>query len=420
MGWSSVRQALALRFGPVGAGLTGYGDLGLERLTADDARTWTTERFTAGKRSSRRHRPGVRDRPRAASRACVARSRAQADRVRRVSVLLPQRSTGRASPLRARGAHDRVHDGAVDPRAPAPQSPSLRARYRVRGRGGLLPRCRSRSLTHGSVPTTACRSLSSGSRRHSRCWTRWPQTDRPRRSSTSSGRCASGASATPGAGFPHLGWVASEHLVGNPYLSRAGCATGRHRRGHLRDVAAAFGRARETLLVVTTDEVCGAAGVLADPMFSPHELEGRRHRPSGVRARLGRGERRALISSPDGVSVVYPELGAVTARYDATVLCIREGEVRTLLSDDGFFVPVAPEAWHGGTKVIAEIDAAVPDSLVKSVDAAQDASTRTSTRSSGPPSNGRGWCRRNWSCSRLCSTTARARCCSRRPRRGGS
>ena len=180
------------------------------------------------------------------------------------------------------------------------------------------------------------------------------------------------AESDPGSWIPYLGWVAGEHLVGNPYLSRAD-AVREAREVTSEDVASAFGRARETLLVVTTDEVSEPPGFSQYPMFSTHRLEGRRHRPSGLRARLGRGERRELISSPDGISIVYPEHGAVTARYDATVLCIREGGVRTLLSDDGFFVPVDPEAWHGGAEVVAEIDAAVPDALVKSVDPAQDA-----------------------------------------------
>jgi len=46
--WSSVRQATALRFGPIGHGLSGYGEYGLRGFTEDEVTRWTTERFTTG------------------------------------------------------------------------------------------------------------------------------------------------------------------------------------------------------------------------------------------------------------------------------------------------------------------------------------------------------------------------------------
>src|SRR5262245_8048940 len=56
----------------------------------------------------------------------------------------------------------------------------------------------------------------------------------------------------------------------------------------------------------------------------------------------------------------------VTARYDSTVLCTRMGKLRTLLTQDGFWLMFDPDAWADGDRVLKEIDAAIPPELVVS------------------------------------------------------
>ena len=130
------------------------------------------------------------------------------------------------------------------------------------------------------------------------------------------------------------------------------------------DVAAALAQMRESLLVLGPDGTPVPSGFEEYPVFSSSRLEGRRHRPASRRDRMRRHLRDVhLVSSDDGVASVS-SAGWVTAPYDRTVLCIKSWDERTLLTDDGFFLPIAADAWTDGADLITRIDAAIPGELV--------------------------------------------------------
>jgi hypothetical protein len=163
-----------------------------------------------------------------------------------------------------------------------------------------------------------------------------------------------------------LEWNASQHLLGEPFESRSEAR--RLREEVTPDaVAAAFAAARSTLFVLGPESVDALDGFTAYPLTSLETIEGRRHRPRSFRDRLRRSLRRAeLTASPEGVTLTSPAGTAITARFDSTVLCVREPGTRTLLTDDGFFVPVTGSDWQDGEAVLASIDAAIPAELVVS------------------------------------------------------
>ena len=50
------------------------------------------------------------------------------------------------------------------------------------------------------------------------------------------------------------------------------------------------------------------------------------------------------------------------------------GRLRTLLTDDGFFVPIEPEEWRDGREIARAVDAAIPEALTVRIDADATAS----------------------------------------------
>ena len=70
----------------------------------------------------------------------------------------------------------------------------------------------------------------------------------------------------------------------------------------------------------------------------------------------------------------------MTARYQSTVLCMRTPGGRTLLTDDGFFLPIVADDWTHGDELLQDIDRAIPPELVVSdspeLDARVDAVTQ--------------------------------------------
>jgi zinc protease len=370
-GWSGVRQALALRFGPVGPGLAGYGDLGLPRITADEARRWTTERFTSGN-------------------VVLAAT----DSTFEIDLDLPP---GPARPLPelrpipyveypsfyASGAPGSLVVSLVAERSTAFTNGlwilERRLRDRLRFELGI-----AYDLDVDFQPLTA---------RASHAWVaadagqangeQWLSEalatldtlveDGPTEEEIQlEGRNRRRQLADPGGWVPWLSWAAGRHLLGEPYESREDLVR-QTEALQPAEVAEALGRAHASLLVLTSDEVSSPPGFAEYPLTSPHSIEGGRvHRLAGLRARLGRsGSKDRLTASPEGVMIEYAEASppfTLTARYDATVLCLRMGEMRTLLADDGFYVTIVPDAWADGKKVVADIDAAIPHELVVTPD----------------------------------------------------
>ena len=70
-----------------------------------------------------------------------------------------------------------------------------------------------------------------------------------------------------------------------------------------------------------------------------------------------------MLSSERGVASVS-RAGWVTAPFDRTVLCIRSQDERTLLTDDGFFLPILARDWTHGAELVDEIDRAIAGELV--------------------------------------------------------
>ena len=162
------------------------------------------------------------------------------------------------------------------------------------------------------------------------------------------------------------GWAAmcaEWELVGRPVPTHAD-HTAQYDAVTTEAVAQALDGMRASLLVLGPDGAPVPAGFAEYPVHSSARLDGRRHRPASRRDRMRRHLRDVeLFSSQDGVASVS-EAGWVTAPYARTVLCIRGEDQRTLLTDDGFFLPIFASAWTHGSELIDEIDRAIPADLV--------------------------------------------------------
>jgi hypothetical protein len=83
-----------------------------------------------------------------------------------------------------------------------------------------------------------------------------------------------------------------------------------------------------------------------------------------------------LVSGPDGISLFRPDGTVVSARYDRVVVAVRYADgSRLLVTDDGFFITVAPSEWRNGKDIVAALDASLPPGLV--VDDDPDLALRT-------------------------------------------
>ena len=59
----------------------------------------------------------------------------------------------------------------------------------------------------------------------------------------------------------------------------------------------------------------------------------------------------------------------VTALFDSCRLAIRYPDgSRTLLTDDGFFVPIEPDEWRDGRGIVRAVDAAIPEERTVRID----------------------------------------------------
>jgi hypothetical protein len=366
LGWNSVRQALALRFGPVGHGLLGYGEIGLRRVTEDEAVRWTAERFTAGNAALWTTDPSFE-----------VDLRLPPGEPRPAPYVRPIDYVEYPSVYRA-GEPGSVLFSMVAERTYAftlgLRILERRLRDRLRYELGY-----SYDVSVDYQPCTARESHAwvgaDVGDHHLDDWCRealeifdamaagGPTDDELEEERARMRR----EELDPSHLLGWLGWMAAQQLVGEPYQSRA---------DSLREadevtpglVAGALAAARRTLLVVGSYDIPELPGFAEYPLSSPVALEGRRHRPFALRERRSR----SLIASPEGLSIAWPDGPTITARYDSTVLCTREGAARTLLTDDGFFLHVDPEEWTKGKRIVAEIDEAIPRELVISDDTVRD------------------------------------------------
>ena len=361
--WSSVRQASALRFGPIGHGLTGYGEFGLRGFTEDDVIRWTAERFTAGNAAIWMTDPSFEldislppgtpwpaPEPRPAAYIeypCVYRG-GQPGGV--LLSMMAERSEASAIGFRLleRRLRDRIRY-------------ELGLSYDVSG--DLMP------LTADAAHAWIGADVSGGNvdgwcdvavRAFDTLVTDGPAEDELESEKARMQR----RDVEPARWAGWLAWTAERHLLGEPYESRA--ESRRAFESVTRDqIGETLAAARSSLLLLGPEDTPVLPGFAEYPLISPSRIDGRRHRPSALAARLRR-DRRRLTVSPAGVSLTWRDGSRLTARYDSTVLCFREETSRTLLTDDGFFVHIDAEDWTAGKKVLGEIDAAIPPDLVVS------------------------------------------------------
>lgn len=355
-----ARQAFALRYGPHGAGLTGYDEYGLRRIGVSDVDAWATKRFT--RESAAIWLSGVPldqldvGLASGGSRIAAPEPR-QIDDLQTPAVYAYGSGTGTCLSLIARRspttnlALDALADGL---------------RQRLRYELGL-----SYSIDTDTQPLTgsltqliltadvadddAARWLEEAvaildvlaADGPTPAWLEraksgWRRYDRDPRART--------------------GWAASRadfELVGRPFQTNAAHLAEREAvTGD--DIAHYLAAARESLLVLGSSTTPVPPGFEEYPVHSTVRVVGRRRRPRGVRNRLRRDYRDvALISGDEGVTFVTLTGLAYTALYDSAVVCLRRPGERTLLSDDGFFVEVVANDWTDGRAALEEIDARV-------------------------------------------------------------
>jgi hypothetical protein len=97
----------------------------------------------------------------------------------------------------------------------------------------------------------------------------------------------------------------------------------------------------------------------------------------------------SLTVGTEGVTLRSTPERWVTARFDEVVAALRYPDgSRTLLTDDGFFVPVEPEYWRDGREAVRAVDAAIPPErtvriepeLTSKVDAVEEVAQRSIKR----------------------------------------
>ena len=361
-----ARQALALRFGPVGHGLPGYFEYGLRRAEWPEVAGWASERFTAASAAFWLSGATIEDLdlelelPGGGSREEPPLPR-ELDDLSTPAVYAAGSSVGVCLSLLAdRRAATRI---ALETYADALRE---RLRYEL---------ALSYSIEHDLHALTADVShlcvTADVADEHIATWLEEATTileqlagDGPTDEvlARTLARYRRYDRDEPAA----TGWAAmcaEWELVGRPVPTHVDHAA-EYDAVTTEAVAQALEGMRTSLLVLGPDGTPVPTSFAEYPVFSSARLHGRRHRPASRRDRLRRHLRDVeLISSQDGVASVS-EAGWVTAPYERTVLCIRGEDQRTVLTDDGFFLPVFASAWTHGAELVDEIDRAIPTDLV--------------------------------------------------------
>ncbi len=370
--WGATRQAFTLRFGPVGHGLTGYLEYGLRTVSREQLAAWADDRFTAGNAAvwmtdpafelelplppgSARPAPEPRPIP-YIEYPCVFAGGPPGGVL--FSMLLERSYAGTfgLNILEAR-LQDRLrHELGMSYGVSVDRIPLTG----VLAHAVVMADVNDASAERWCAEAVA---IADDLAAHG------PTDEEVALERDRSLRQASYVSLWSGV----LDWSAGQYLLGQPFETAEDAI--RAREQVTSDaIAAALTAARSTLFVLGPDNLETLEGFDVYPLTSPDALEGKRHRPSGVRSRLRRSRLQPqLTSSAVGLTLTSPIGQSLTARYDATVLCIREPGARTLVTDDGFFVPVSESDWHDGEAVLAAIDAAIPAELVVSENAERDA-----------------------------------------------
>jgi len=381
-GSGGARMALKLRFGPVGVGLSGYDEYGLPGLTETDVLAWAAAHFARGNAALwlAGMEPGDIELrlPEGTPTASPPEPKALAD-LSTPALYTSGWDTGFC--LSFTGRRSTTAGIALDVLADA-------LRDRLRYELGL-----TYSIDHDIQPLSAELAhfviTADGADTHAEEWLAgaldvirmtaegdWSE-ERLLRLKMRLAR----NDVNPASMAGYAAWCAEQALVGRPFESRAELAIERD-AVTAEAVAESMAALGKTLLVLGPESTPLLDGLLDYPYVSSSRVEGRRHRPAGVRARFRR-RNFGLVAGEGGISLIRPDGLPVTARFETTVLCIRAGETRTLLTDDGFFLTIAREDWAGGDDVVAAIDAAIPTERVVWEDPALSRRTERVTELAG-------------------------------------
>jgi hypothetical protein len=155
-----------------------------------------------------------------------------------------------------------------------------------------------------------------------------------------------------------LYYATAQHLLGARFRQPAEMAAERTALGS-EEVAVALREALATLLVIAPDDAERPDRLAPYPLSSSDAVSGREHRMRGFSVKPKRLP--SLTVGPDGITLRSTEERHVTARYEDCVAALRYPDgSRTLLTNDGFFLPIEPEVWRDGREAVRAVDAAIP------------------------------------------------------------
>jgi len=364
-----ARQALALRYGPHGVGLSGYLEYGLRKITPSDVETWTRTRFT-------------RDA------AALWVSGVTLEKLElAIDVGEPRGLPAEPTPLEdvrtpcvyASGSGTGICVSFVGERSPttnlALEAVADKLRQRLRYDLGLSYSIEAdtQPLTGSTTQLTIAADVGDDD---VETWLQetiavleelaadGPDPEWLERSHAASRRYdLDSASGT--------NWAAScadFELVGRPFKTHATYAA--EREAVTEQVIAAYvADMRQTLLVLGPYSTPVPDGFEEYPLSSTYSIEGRRHRPKSRRDRFRRALRSLeLIVGDDGVTFVSPSGDRYSALYGSLAVHLRARGERTLLSHDGFFITLTADDWVDGAEALQEIDARIASDRIVDMD----------------------------------------------------
>ena len=161
----------------------------------------------------------------------------------------------------------------------------------------------------------------------------------------------------------HLDYLVSQYLFGEPSPETVSFLAEQEQLTAA-DVAAAIESARSSLIAIVPETVESLPGLDDYPVNSSGTIvAGRRFRTPGLRLRRSATDPELVVGT-EGVMMTYGR-SRITVPFDRCTLAIRYPDgSRTLISDDGFFAPLAPSDWKDGKEAVAAVDAAIPADLV--------------------------------------------------------
>jgi hypothetical protein len=169
------------------------------------------------------------------------------------------------------------------------------------------------------------------------------------------------ASTDPTATSGLLDSMAFDELLGMPARSPAE-RLDEQRRTSAEDIARHANDARRSLILLASMSKPPPA-VRPFPLSSAAPIAGREVKP--LLSLFGIGRRQRLLIGPDGVTLIPNDGTITTIRYRDVVILEKPADDELVLWDrDGDRIYIPAIYWKGGTQILAEIEAAIPDELL--------------------------------------------------------